>query len=79
MINPRDDCPHAYKLSPHFSEQIPSQEIPFENQSALQVMPHAAARFAGKLATTGKDRRRRPLKEGLGSQRTGSRFADPIG
>jgi hypothetical protein len=59
MINPRDDCPHAYKLSPHFSEQIPSQEIPVENQSALQVMPHAAARFAGKLVTTGKDRRRR--------------------
>jgi hypothetical protein len=53
MINPRDDCPHAYKLSPHFSEQIPSQEILIENQSALHEMPHAAARFAGKLGTIG--------------------------
>jgi hypothetical protein len=53
MINPRDDCPHAYKLSPHFSEQIPRQEIPVENQSALHGMPHAAARFAGNLVTQG--------------------------
>jgi hypothetical protein len=53
MINPRDDCPHAYKLSPHFSEQIPRQEIPVENQSALHGTPHAAARFAGKMVTPG--------------------------
>jgi hypothetical protein len=53
MINPRDDCPHAYKLSPHFSEQIPRQEILVENQSALHAAPHAAARFAGTLVTTG--------------------------
>jgi hypothetical protein len=52
MINPRDDCPRAYKLSPHFSEQIPSQEISVENQDALHGMPRAAAKFAGDFATT---------------------------
>jgi hypothetical protein len=57
MINPRDDCPHAYKPSPHFSEQIPRQEIPVENQDALHGMPRAAAKFAGNFATT----RNRPL------------------
>jgi hypothetical protein len=40
-------------LSPHFSEQIPRQEIPIENQSALHGTPHAAARFAGKMVTPG--------------------------
>jgi hypothetical protein len=74
MINPRDDCPHAYQLSPDFPdfpEQIPSQEIPVENQSTWHTMPGVAARFAGNEAAIGKDRRGQvrnaPAAEGLGS------------
>jgi hypothetical protein len=64
--------PARIQIQPAFSEQIPSQEILVENQSASQGKPRAAARFAGKWATTGKDRRigddRRALQERPGLQ-----------